>query len=71
MQGREYECGAMIFMDIDCLDFVQLTNNDDLRGVVTKVKAIQKGRKKPPQEVTNELREMPTKLSNKLLDDFS
>ena len=23
MQGRVVECGAMIFMDIDCLDFVQ------------------------------------------------
>ena len=52
----------MIFMDIDCLDFVG-TNNDDLRGVVTKVKAEQK--KSTGGTHTNY--EMPAKLGNKLL----
>ena len=32
--------GAIIFMDIDCLDFVQIVK--DLRGVVTKVKAMKR-----------------------------
>ena len=52
----------MIFMDIDCLDFVG-TNNDDLRGVVYKSESSTK--KSTGGTHTNY--EMPTKLGNKLL----
>ena len=56
----QVECGAMIFMDIDCLDYEQITTT--YGESCTKVKAVQK--KSTGGTHTNY--EMPTKLGNKL-----
>ena len=62
MQHRERETyGAIIFMDIDCLDFVQIVK--DLRGVVTEVKAMKRQKSTGGRKTWRKKKE-----ANKLLD---